>query len=106
MEGAYLYFDDNRWIRSGKVVGRSFRARHKEHEAASKKGSSRFYRLYPAFESTTQCAARGHFEDLTMFMGCGLDTSEPGDEQYRKDIDTMDAIYRWASDGLPLALIV
>ena len=45
---AYLYYDHNaeKWIRSGKVAGRSFAKRHKEHErkAKEKYPTSKFYR--------------------------------------------------------------
>jgi hypothetical protein len=51
-EGAYLYFDFNRGvlIRSGKVVGQGFQARHNKHLAASKeeKSSTHVYFMYPS----------------------------------------------------------
>ena len=33
LQGFYLYYDidDNKWITSGKVIGRGFDVRHKEH---------------------------------------------------------------------------
>ena len=54
-QGVYLHYDtnDGKWIRSGKVTGRGFDARNKEHRkyAAAKHATSRFYRRYPTKSS-------------------------------------------------------
>jgi hypothetical protein len=63
-EGSYLYFDPEEavWIRSGKVCGRSFAERHKEHKTSShlkcdKSRDSRFYTHYPSKTATTAASA-------------------------------------------------
>jgi hypothetical protein len=86
-EGAYLYFDTNnsRWIRSGKVTGRSFMTRHKEHQKASKLTTSqhldsRFYTRYhsKAVELTTKGAREGYFKNLLQYVACGIDRTAEG----------------------------
>ena len=49
LQGAYLFWDkiDMQFVRSGKAVGQSFADRYKQHESASKQGTSNFYRAYP-----------------------------------------------------------
>ena len=58
LSGSYLYYDGNNkcWIRSGKVVGRSFAGRDNEHRqmATQSSDSSKFYLRYPSTNSTGQ----------------------------------------------------
>ena len=82
-EGAYLYFDTNRrvFVRSGKVVGRGFDKRDREHLLASKAStpSSNFYRAYPSKDCSRakKCGRKGQFESLVQVVAAGFDaTSE------------------------------
>ena len=77
-EGAYLYFDKVRsvFVRSGKVGGRGFAERDKDHISGAKaaRPSSRFYRLYPSKESSRATSKRkGHFESLLQVVAAGFD---------------------------------
>ena len=78
-QGAYLYFDTNNdsWIRSGKVTGRGFSIRHREHQkrAASKRTVSRFYLRYPSKTSARKKSSRrkGHFENLRQYIALGFE---------------------------------
>lgn len=78
-EGAYLYWDTNngRFIRSGKVCGRGFHARHSEHlrEAGKNNPKSDFYLWYPTKTSAraTSKSKRGLFDSLTQYIAGGWD---------------------------------
>jgi hypothetical protein len=79
-EGTYLYYDNNieEFIRSGKVCGRGFVERHKEHSRESRKegnGGNHFYFMYPTKEnvSTASRSKQGWFESLTQFIAAGFD---------------------------------
>ena len=74
-EGCYLYFDQEEavWIRSGKVCGRTFAERHKEHKKSSElkcemSRQSRFYTHYPSKTATAAPvrSRRGFYDDLTV----------------------------------------
>jgi hypothetical protein len=79
-EGAYLYYDNNhgRFIRSGKVCGRGFGARHAEHlrEAGRETNpKSNFYVWYPTKDNVRSLSKskRGVFESLTQYIAGGFD---------------------------------
>jgi hypothetical protein len=77
-EGCYLYYDTNDgiFIRSGKVSGRSFETRDKEHERAAGQGTdSLFYRRYPATVLTGQShrGRKGSFGSLLQLVGWSYD---------------------------------
>jgi hypothetical protein len=72
-EGCYLYYDT---IQSGKVSGRSFETRDKEHERAAGQGTdSLFYRRYPARVLTGQShrGRKGSFGSLLQLVGWSYD---------------------------------
>ena len=78
--GAYLYFDNNdlKWIRSGKVTGRPFAKREKEHKAKAKARfcTSKFYRRYPSIERPTVSTSktkRGLYENLLFYVALGFE---------------------------------
>lgn len=80
-EGTYLYYDNNldEFIRSGKVCGRVFLERHKEHECESRKdgnGGNHFYFMYPSKgnNETVIQSKQGWFESLTQFIAAGFDS--------------------------------
>jgi hypothetical protein len=84
LEGSYLYYDTagGDWIRSGKVVGRAFDVRHKEHRQCSllkESTSSKFYTTFPSRDATldTQQTRQGHFENLRIFCAIGFSNKEP-----------------------------
>lgn len=79
-EGAYLYYDTNRgeFVRSGKVSGRGFAARHKEHETQSKKTNktnSTFYFEYPSQSIADGRHTQGKFEWLQQYIAAGYNPS-------------------------------
>ena len=82
LQGAYLYYDmnDNKWIRSGKVTGRGFDVRHKEHQKKAKchNHQSKFYSRYPSLESKLlkSCSRKGAFEGLVRFIACRFNPSD------------------------------
>ncbi len=91
LEGCYLYYDTTGgdWIRSGKVIGRPFQVRHKEHQKHSllkESTSSRFYTTFPSRDATldTQHTRQGYFENLEIYCGVGISRKEPG-LSYLKD---------------------
>ena len=79
MQGAYLYYDtnDEKWIRSGKVTGRSFLDRHKEHKkkASQSEATSRFYLRYPSVTKSNDMSysRRGYFDNIKQCVALGLD---------------------------------
>jgi hypothetical protein len=87
-EGCYLYYDDqNRvFIRSGKVVFRSFLTRHLEHRKSAEltkaiDRKSNFYKSYPtksAGKKNELPHRRGYFNDLHLYCGLGFDRSTAG----------------------------
>ena len=87
--GAYLYYDSNdeKWIRSGKVTGRSFATRDHEHKkkASAKFLSSKFYRRYPSQNRHTTSGStagrKGNFENLVQYIALGF---EIGNDQVEK----------------------
>jgi len=104
-QGAYLYYDQNdrKWIRSGKVINRSFAIRHLEHSKGAKlttadSQSSRFYSRYPSIDAalTTEACRKGRFENLQQYVACGIDCEMSEDV---KKILTTDAsrggIFHW-----------
>ena len=102
-EGAYLYYDTNDgvFIRSGKVSGRGFLARHLEHKKAAREGvSSNFYRRYPSKElvhtipNTTNRCCRGFFENLTMYVGLSINPRQRGID------DLLSSIFLFSCDVL------
>ena len=83
LSGCYLYYDRNNecWIRSGKVVGRSFADRDEEHRRMATKSSdsSKFYLRYPSKNSTRQSQGRnGYFENLSQMIACGFKYGDSG----------------------------
>jgi hypothetical protein len=87
LEGAYLYEDKNRgkWVRSGKVIGRSFAVRGGEHTKASmlqtsRDQASKFYSLYPSKNAQlySTCGRRGWFENLQQCVALGFDRRQNG----------------------------
>ena len=96
-EGAYLYFDTNRFcfIRSGKVARRGFEVRGLEHFKESKQptSSSNFYLLYPSVESERRSAApaKGNFEKLDHLVAAGFVPSSTQAQSMNKD---------WTEGGL------
>jgi hypothetical protein len=105
MEGCYLYFDGEEavWIRSGKVCGRTFAERHKEHKKSSelKCETSRQSRFYTHYPSKTATAApvrsrRGFFDDLSMY--CGLAFDRGPSLHFLQDDEN--GIFRWDKDCL------
>jgi hypothetical protein len=106
MEGCYLYFDreEAEWIRSGKVCGRTFAERHKEHKKGSElkceiSRESRFYTRYPSKVATAGLVRlrRGFFDDLTMY--CGL-AFERGSPSLHHLLDDENGIFCWEKDCL------
>ena len=91
LQGAYLYYDmnDNKWIRSGKVTGRGFDVRHKEHQKKAKchNHQSKFYSRYPSLESklSKSCSRKGAFEGRVPFIACGF--NPPDKNILTKDVD-------------------
>jgi hypothetical protein len=92
-EGCYLYYDkiDHAWRRSGKVSGRGFGDRHKDHfNNAKNSGSStstkqsKLYTEYPSKESdlvrlglaSGEKCWKGYFENLGLYCGIGFDRSQ------------------------------
>ncbi len=84
LEGCYLYYDKRKgkWVRSGKVAGRSIWERHLEHLQSAMKGdeSSQLYKKYPAENSLqVELGKRnnvenwdGFFSILAPFCGAGF----------------------------------
>ena len=77
-EGAYLYMDTVRqvFVRSGKVAGRGFLDRHKDHLRGAKESRplSTFYRSYPSeLSSRANNTRRGHFESLVQYVAASFD---------------------------------
>ena len=80
----------NVFLRSGKVAGRGFKVRNKEHISAAKSPTptSTFYHLYPSNESSRVTNKRkGHFESLLQVVAVEVD---PNCEQ----INTLDKDYK------------
>ncbi|MHA7811756.1 MAG: hypothetical protein ACX933_18295, partial [Marinobacter adhaerens] len=81
LHGAYLYYDDTRkeFVRSGKVAGRSFFDRHREHQSCARQltnltDPSLFYLSYPhsTAEIEGSIVQRGNFEDLKQLVAFGV----------------------------------
>jgi hypothetical protein len=111
-EGSYLYFDREEavWIRSGKVCGRKFAERHKEHKKSSElkcetSRQSRFYTHYPSKTATaaTVRSRRGFFDDLSMYCGLAFDRVSPSLHFLQDDEN---GIFRWDKDCLSSLLKV
>lgn len=86
-EGAYLYFDTNDecFIRSGKVSGRPFSDRHKEHAEGARKGDgSRFYQQYPSKQLQNAPLRKGAFENLKQLVALGFKPEFASDEHIRE----------------------
>ena len=87
-EGCYLYYDyqARQFIRSGKVVFRSFQTRHKEHRKGAElhraeDRKSNFYKSYPTKGSVqgSQLSSRlGYFDDLRLYCGLGFNRFTAG----------------------------
>jgi hypothetical protein len=88
-EGCYLYYDSkfHEFIRSGKVVNRSFETRHKEHRKSAEligagDRRSKFYNSYPtkgsAHGSNLTNQRRGYFDNLRLYCGLGFNRLTPG----------------------------
>eukprot|EP00978_Attheya_sp_CCMP212_P033101 scaffold132120_cov86-Attheya_sp.AAC.1 len=88
LEGAYLYFDSNDGIhvRSGKVSGRSFADRHKEHKVKAAGGiESLFYRRYPSKELICTAETQGRkgcFENLSQLVAVSIDPKNPSVDEW------------------------
>ena len=82
LQGVYLYYDlnDKTWIRSGKVTGRGFDVRHKEHYQKSKCNipQPKFNSHYSSKESkqSESRLRKGLFEGLVPFIACGFNPSD------------------------------
>ena len=81
MEGAYLHWcqNNNEWVRSWKVSGRSFLDWHKEHLSSSKLTSeesqnSKFYSSYPSKDAPPLLLihCQGFFHNLIQCVGLGI----------------------------------
>ena len=81
-EDAYLYYDtnDSKWIRSGKVTGRPFIDRHKEHKkhASCRHATSLFYIRYPAKSNqfAKSSSRKGFFENPQQYIALGFDAQK------------------------------
>ena len=79
LQGAYLHFDknDEKWIHSGKVTGRCFDMRNKEHMkcANEKYPTQSFYVRYPAKSSVraTSSGKNGYFDNLCQYISLGFE---------------------------------
>ena len=79
LQGAYLHFDknDEKWIRSGKVTGRGFDMRNKEHMkcANEKYPTQSFYVRYPAKSSicATSSGKIGFLDNLCQYIALGFE---------------------------------
>jgi hypothetical protein len=80
--GCYLYSHKDEtcdyFVRSGKVIGRSFIVRQKEHAkcALSQEMRSKFYTRYPSNAASYSNELRlGFFENLTQYCGLGFSRS-------------------------------
>jgi hypothetical protein len=99
LEGCYLYRDEANgyFVRSGKVIGRSFLERHKEHVKCAMKQDtkSRFYRTYPAREAVgySHALRHGYIEDLAQY--CGLGFSRTKSDDYKKLVWLKHGILDW-----------
>ena len=96
-EGGYLYRDRNRnwFLRSGKVVGRSFLERDKEHKAGARRGTgSKFYELYPSKELGNAPRAKGTFEKLEQLVALGFKGEFASDEYIRVAFPIDDTVRR------------
>jgi hypothetical protein len=111
-EGCYLYFDQEEavWIRSGKVCGRTFAERHKEHKKSSElkcemSRQSRFYTHYPSKTATAAPvrSRRGFFDDLTVYCGLAFSRGSPSLHFLQDDEN---GIFRWDKDCLSSLLKV
>jgi hypothetical protein len=103
-EGYYLYYDSKarEFIRSGKVVNRSFHTRHKEHRKSAEligasDRRSHFYKSYPTKASVygSKLPNRlGYFNDLRLYCGLGFNRSTAGHRAlFAKDADS--AVLSW-----------
>ena len=76
-EGVYLYWDplNQVWVRSGKVAGRNFQSREREHHANARSGKivSGFYASYASRDISSDYMhgefTGVHYEDLQMYSG-------------------------------------
>jgi len=89
-EGAYLYFDRVRqvFVRSGKVGGRGFIERGKDHISGAKaaRPSSAFYREHPSKEPVrTKSKRKGNFESLLQVVAAGFDPKSEHVEKLNRD---------------------
>ena len=110
MVGSYLYYDGKlcRHVRSGKAYGRDANTgkRIDAHAAGSKKGGSRFYRMYPdraTHNPTGGAKVRGFHEELQPFLGCAFDKSDPVAVKLLTTDISEGGILRWSKEGLDLA---
>ena len=88
-EGCYLFkvSETNEYIRSGKVIGRTFKDRFKEHKDSATAGESgsnysQFYTKYPSenCESKDYKQEIGYFEDLDMVCALGFSRNNASNE--------------------------
>jgi hypothetical protein len=106
-EGCYLYYFESErvWIRSGKVTGRSFEARHKEHRNGSKLRTladmaSNFYSTYPSESVKDENKPKRivDFEQLKLFSAFAFDRNSKKHKQLYEVGDG--AIFDWNQDIL------
>ena len=108
--GCYLYYDVNlcRVVRSGKAYGReaNIGTRIDAHAAGSRKGGSRFYRMYPdrdTHKSTGGAKVCGFHQDLEPWLGCAFDKTDPAAVKLLTTDVNEGGILRWSQQGLDLA---
>ena len=108
--GCYLYYDVNlcRVVRSGKAYGReaNIGTRIDAHAAGSRKGGSRFYRMYPdrdTHKSTGGAKVCGFHQDLEPWLGCAFDKTDPAAVKLLTTDVNEGGILRWSQQGLELA---
>ena len=93
LQGTYLYFDtkSEEWKRSGKVTGRGFLERDREHfnnaRATLTPNNSTFYAGYPSVESPRAggAATEGLWEDLQMYVAAGFEPTADNLAIFGKD---------------------
>lgn len=92
-QGTYLYYDtkSEKFVRSGKVTGRGFIERDKEHfknaKSSTTANNSTFYSKYPSVESSRSgsIARDGLWEDLQMLVAAGFEPTEENLATFGKD---------------------
>ena len=79
LQGTYLHYDtnDEKWIRSGKVIGRGFDVRNIEHWkcALAHYATASFYLHYPekARVRTSSSSRNGYFDNLCQYVALGFE---------------------------------